>query len=66
MGMVADDASIYALTANGPFDIDTGGPIMATARLRLGSEPELSPTFSPPAISRSSAISMSISVRVDR
>ncbi len=41
VGMVADDSSIYALTANGPFNANTGGPNYGETLLRLTQAPGL-------------------------
>ncbi len=45
IGLVADDASIYALTANGPFD--TAGSNYGDSALRLGSSLNLADYFTP-------------------
>jgi len=47
LGPVADDASIYALTANGPFDVNTGGPDYGESALRLGRSLNLADYFTP-------------------
>ena len=47
VGMVADDASIYALTANGPFDVNTGGSNYGDTALRLGPSLSVGDYFTP-------------------
>jgi hypothetical protein len=47
IGMVADDSSIYAVTANGPFDANTGGPNYGDTVLRLGPSLNVADYFTP-------------------
>ncbi len=47
IGMVADDASIYAVTSNGPFDINTGGADWGDSALRLGPTLNVADSFTP-------------------
>jgi hypothetical protein len=47
IGMVADDSSIYAVTANGPFDANTGGPNYGDTVLQLGPGLNVTGYFTP-------------------
>ncbi len=47
MGLVADDASVYAVTSNGPFDINTGGSDWGDTALRLGPTLNVADSFTP-------------------
>ena len=47
VGMVSDDASIYAVSANGPFNANTGGPNYGDSLLRLTSGLSVGDYFTP-------------------
>jgi hypothetical protein len=47
VGLVADDASIYGLTANGQFDANTGGLDYGDSALRLGPALNVADYFTP-------------------
>ncbi len=47
VGMVADDSSIYALTANGPYDVNTGKLDYGDTALRLTSNLAVADSFTP-------------------